>query len=221
MFERNERISAVLFDLDGTLINTKRLYLEAYRRALQPDLGRLLTDAEMLAIGSRTERRVFESFLPAGNGAECMQRFYQHYAELHASHFEGLYPGVAELLQTLRLRGVPLGIVTGKSRRAWEVTAAATELGPFDVVVVEDDVTQPKPDPSGLHAALIALGRGPTEALYVGDGAHDLQAARAAGILGVAALWSKRGERRTQLERAARDVGAALASSPQDVLALL
>ena len=215
------RISAVLFDLDGTLINTKRLYLEAYRRALQPDLGRLVTDAEILAIDSRTERRVFESCLPPGEIAACMQRFYQHYAELHATHFEGLYPGVAELLRTLRSLRLPLGIVTGKSRGAWEVTAAATQLGHFDVVVVEDDVAQPKPDPSGLHTALIAVGRKPAEALYVGDGAHDLHAAHAAGILGVAALWSKRGERRSRLERAARELDAVLASTPQDVLALL
>ena len=216
-----QRIKAVLFDLDGTLINTKRLYLEAYRRALQPDLGRLVTDAEILAIDSRTERRVFESCLPPGEIAACTQRFYQHYAELHASLFEGLYPGVPELLQTLRARNFPLGIVTGKSRGAWGVTAAAAKLGHFDIVVVEDDVEQPKPDPAGLHTALIAIGRKPAEAMYVGDGIHDLHAAHAAGILGVAALWSKRAERRSQLERAARELGAALASSPQDILALL
>src|SRR5688572_21828535 len=186
-------ITAVLFDLDGTLINTKRLYLEAYRRALEPDLGRLLTDADILAIDSRTERRVFESCLASGEIADCMERFYQHYATLHEALFEGLYPGVVELLSELRARELPLGIVTGKSRRAWEATAAATELGPFDVVVVEDDVTQPKPDPSGLQAALAALQRVPAEALYVGDAAHDLHAARAASVLGVAALWSKRG----------------------------
>jgi HAD superfamily hydrolase (TIGR01549 family) len=214
-------IKAVLFDLDGTLINTKRLYLESYRRALEPDLGRLLTDADILAIDSRTERRVFDTCLSSGDVADCMERFYQHYADLHGSLFEGLYAGVAELLVQLRARGLPLGIVTGKSRRAWEATATATELGPFAVVVVEDDVAQPKPDPSGLRAALAALHLVPPEALYVGDAVHDLHAARAAGVLGVAALWSKKGERRTLLERAAREAGAALAATPADILALL
>jgi HAD superfamily hydrolase (TIGR01509 family) len=214
-------IKAVLFDLDGTLISTKRLYLEAYRRALEPHLGRLLSDADILRIDSRTERRVFETCLPTGDIAACVERFYEHYAQLHASLFDGLYPGVIDLLAELRQREIVLGIVTGKSRRAWEVTAAATELGIFAAVVVEDDVAQPKPDPAGLHTALATLQLKPGEALYVGDAAHDLHAASAAGILGVAALWSKKGERRIQLERSAREVGAALAESPADILALL
>ena len=214
-------IKAVLFDLDGTLINTKRLYLEAYRRALEPDLGRLLTDQDILAIDSRTEHKVFETCLRADDIAACIQRFYGHYAALHDSLFDGLYPGVLELLDELRRRRMTMGIVTGKSRRAWEVTAAATELGLFDVVIVEDDVSQPKPDPSGLQAELDALQLTPDDALYIGDAAHDLQAASAAGVQGVAALWSKKGDRRIQLERAARDVAAILASSPADILALL
>jgi phosphoglycolate phosphatase-like HAD superfamily hydrolase len=214
------KIRAVLFDLDGTLINTTRLYLEAYRRALQPDLGRLATDAEILAIDSRTERRVFESCLPPGAVADCMQRFYKHYAELHTSHFEGF----TRASRSFCRRCVRCDFLWESSREKSgrvEATAAATQLGHFDVVVVEDDVAQPKPDPSGLHTALIAVGCEPVEALYVGDGAHDLHAAHAAGIFGVAALWSKRGERRARLERIAREVGAALASSPADVLTLL
>ncbi len=213
--------SAVLFDLDGTLVNTRRLYFEAYKRALQSSLGRPITDHDIIAVNARTERRLFEASLPPALIDECVLRFYEHYAELHSTHFEGVYTGVPEVLAELRARGLMLGIVTGKSRRAWEVTAAAAGLGEFDVVVVEDDVAEAKPDPAGLRLAIGLLGLPAAQAVYVGDAQHDLDAARAAGMRGIAALWSKSGGRHERLKRVAEDMGAATADAPAPLLALI
>jgi HAD superfamily hydrolase (TIGR01549 family) len=221
MTESRATRTAVLFDLDGTLINTRRLYFEAYRRALLTNLGRELSERDFSAVTRPTERGIFESTLPAADVVECMTRFYEHYSELHATHYEGFYAGVADLLEELRKRGVALGIVTNKSRRTWDITSAAAELGPFDVVIVADDVTEAKPDPEGLRLALSAMKRTPAEALYVGDAVHDLRAARAAGLLGVAALWSRTGARYESLKAAALELGAAVAETPHDVLQLI
>ncbi|MBD0319903.1 MAG: HAD family hydrolase [Gemmatimonadetes bacterium] len=183
--------AAILFDLDGTLIDTFRLYLESYRRALAPLVGREVTDEEMLARRPSAERRFLEDWVGAEHVAECHDAMCRHYAELHGALGEGAYVGVREMLAALRSAGIPVGIVTGKGRRAWEVTEAELALGPWAVAITEDDAPDPKPHPGGLLAAADALGIAPAAILYVGDSATDIEAGRAAGMLTAAALWAK------------------------------
>jgi HAD superfamily hydrolase (TIGR01509 family) len=182
---------AVLFDLDGTLIDTYRLYLESFRRALEPALGFAPSDAEILARKPVAERRLLRDWLGEEQAAEAHQRFGEHYARLYPALADGVYDGVREMLAALRSAGYPLGIVTGKGRQAWLATEGPAGLGVFAVVVTDDDVAAPKPDPQGLWAAAAALGLEPAQVLYVGDSIGDLRAARAAGMLAAAVLWPK------------------------------
>ncbi len=217
----DRRPDAILFDLDGTLIATKRLYLEAYRRALQRHLGHLPTTEELIAMRPYSELRFLEDVVGPELYQACLADFRRHYAELHPTHFEGVYDGVEEMLAALRARGVPLGLVTGKSRGSWEVTAAYVELGPFDVTVFDDDVARAKPDPEGLLLALARLGIPPARAAYVGDGVGDARAAASAGLLPVAALWPKKAEELEHFTRQVLGLGAVLARTPADVVALV
>jgi phosphoglycolate phosphatase-like HAD superfamily hydrolase len=195
-------IRGVLFDLDGTLIDTWDLYVEAYIRSLEPHFGRRLSLEELLRLRPTSEIRVFQRALAPPEAAAAHREFLRHYRALHPTHFGGLYAGVPELLAALRGLGLPLGLVTGKSRPAWEITASLVALGPFQVVVTDEDVREAKPDPEGLFLALGRLGIAPAEALYVGDSVGDAQAAHAAGVPFAAALWPKTPEeRRTFLAR--------------------
>jgi pyrophosphatase PpaX len=182
---------AVLFDLDGTLIDTYHLYLEAYTRALEPYIGRRPSLEEFVERRPASERHFLNAWIGEENARACHAAMRRYYAELHASLFEGVYDGVPEMLKALRTAGVPVGIVTGKGRHTWETTEAALGLGPFAVVITDDEMELPKPDPGGLHTALETLGAEAGETVYVGDSLSDLEAGRQAGTRVAAALWPK------------------------------
>lgn len=184
---------AILFDLDGTLIDSWRLYAEAFRRTLAPYLGHVPADEEMIARGPGSERHFLLGWLGAEAGERAHADFGRHYEALYGAACEGPYDGVREMLAALRAAGYPLGIVTGKGRYAWEVTERAAGLGTFDVVVTDNDVRAPKLDPEGLLAAAARLGTSAGDLVYVGDTAADLRAGRAAGMRTAAVLWPKTG----------------------------
>ena len=215
-----ESRAAVLFDLDGTLIDTKRLYLECYRRAVEPRLARRPSDDELMALRPRSELRFLGTLVPATELEACLADFWTHYDALHATHFGGVYDGVPELLAGLRAAGHPLGVVTGKSRRSWEITGPVAALGPFDVLVLDDDVPAAKPDPHGIRVALERLGTPAARAVYVGDTLSDVLAARAAGVTPIAATWGRRSDPQGFAERAAAE-GARIVRHPKEVPPLL
>jgi pyrophosphatase PpaX len=208
----------VLFDLDGTLIATRKLYLEAFAEALEPALGRRPTHREMMALRPRAEVRFLLEVAGPAAHVEVLARFYESYTRLHETAFEGVYPGVHAMLRSLRQAGRPLGLVTGKSLRAWRVTQAQVDLGAFQAMVFDDDVPAPKPDPAGLTLALQRLGHAPGGAVYVGDSSTDLEAAARAGIRPLAALWSKRPHERPGFAALARELGGDALPHPDALL---
>lgn len=213
-------MKAVLWDLDGTLISTKRLYAEAYSRALKPYIKRKLTIEDVRSVPVISELR-FMRHLAGDQYDACVADFRRYYAELHDSHFDGVYEGVPATLDELRRRGLKLGIVTGKARASWEVSMTEANLGDFDVVVVDDDVNEPKPNPEGILLALSELAVDAREAVYIGDSLGDIVAAQQAGVPAAAALWSKQEPDRSGfIERLRVHGPAMLLAKPQDVLNL-
>ncbi len=213
-------LRAILFDLDGTLIATRRLYVEAFSRALEPYVGLRLSETEIMSRKPRAERRFLREIVGPEHAPECLERFYEHFEALHSTHFQGVYEGVPELLAALRSRGVPLGLVTGKSRRAWRITREHVELGSFHVEVLDDDVPDQKPDPSGVRQAVSALNVAPEEVVYVGDSLTDVEAARGAGVRAGAVLWCKKEEERDRFRREAEAMDARILPRPESVVEL-
>jgi HAD superfamily hydrolase (TIGR01509 family) len=209
----------VLLDFDGTLIDTWRLYLEAFRRSLQPHFQRLLSDLEILAYQPIAERRLLHDIVERGRVRDYFESFLAHYRSLHETHSDGLYPGATNMVNGLRAEGYAVGVVTGKSRDAWNTTFEYSKLAPFDVVITDDDVTDPKPDPEGLIEALRVIDVEPSHAIYIGDSLLDCQAAHAAKVRFGAALWSKSAEEVDTFRKAVGALGDAhYFSDPSAVL---
>ena len=181
---------AVLFDLDGTLVDSAPDIAAAANRALAEcglpprDLGRIRG-----YVGGGAERLIHRCLTDSLDGlAEpalfeaAHAAFFRHYAAgLTASTLP--YPGVVETLETLRARGYALGCVTNKPGRFTAPLLAALDLARwFDVTVAGDSLPVKKPDPAPLLHALAVLDASAGASTMVGDSMADLKAARAAGI---------------------------------------
>jgi HAD superfamily hydrolase (TIGR01549 family) len=206
-------IHAVVFDLDDTLIATRRLYTEAYLRVLEPHRGRL-SEAELAALRPGPETQFIPSVVAAERADESLELFYHWYEALHPTAFDGLYPGVPEMLADLDAANVRIAVFTGKSRRSWEISSRYIQLPGISAFVFGDDVARHKPAPDGIAKALELLGCAPETSAYVGDSPLDIAAAKAAHVLPVAALWSVRGADREGFVNAVLRMRGVASESP-------
>ena len=184
------RFTAVLFDFDGTLIDSTRLIIESYHHTMHIHRGRSLPDAEWIA-GLGTPLRVqFRRF--TDDPAE-VQRMIETYREWNLAHHDAMvraFPGAVDAVTSLKAQGARLGIVTSKNRHGVErgLTLCGFD-GLFDEIVTSDDLEASKPDPAPVLAALTRLGALAPAALFVGDSPHDIAAGRDAGTKTAACLW--------------------------------
>ena len=175
-------VRAVLFDLDGTLLDSFQSHLEIYRATLAR-FGVAL-DARQFARHYSPDWNEF--YRRVGLAPRHWDAASAAWLREAAVYEPPLLPGVAATLRRLR-RHFRLGVVTAGSRsrvRRDLERGGITEL--FEVVVTADDVREPKPAPEGLELALRTLRLAPHEALYVGDTTPDHDFARAAGVAFVA-----------------------------------
>ncbi|MBW7931163.1 MAG: phosphoglycolate phosphatase [Gammaproteobacteria bacterium] len=183
---------AVLFDLDGTLLDTAPDMVAALH-ALQDEesVPRLAYDSARAWVSHGVVGVVGAAFgaLPETERARLQQRFIGIYATCLARETRP-FPGMREVLAAIEAAGVPWGVVTNKVARLSEPILAACGLRSRCAVVVSGDTTaQRKPHPLPLLHALDAIGVAPAHAIYVGDAARDIAAGRAAGTHTVAALY--------------------------------
>ena len=186
----SQPIRAVLFDLDGTLIDTLP-DLHAAACAMLNDLGRPPLPLESIRayVGRGIPnliKRVLANSLhvaedPNPPPPEAVASYRRHYARENGRNAK-VYPGVLEGLASLRAQGVPLGVVTNKADTFIQPLLEQTGLsGYFEVLVGGDRLPKVKPDPMPLVWACGRLGVSTTETLFIGDSINDALAARAAG----------------------------------------
>ncbi len=180
----------MLFDLDGTLIDSVRLILDSYHHALQVHGLAPRSDAHWLA-GLGTPLRVqFSEWSNDPDQLNAMVLTYREYNFRHHDHRVSPYPGVPDMMRRLRAAGVRTALVTSKNREgAWRGLRVTGLDEGFDVVVGADDVKEPKPHPEPVHTALTRLGAPASDAVFVGDSVHDMASGRSAGVATAAVLW--------------------------------
>ncbi|MDR1183312.1 MAG: HAD-IA family hydrolase [Coriobacteriales bacterium] len=179
---------AILFDLDGTLLDTKELILASFRYATREVLGEQLPDEVILPyIGIPL---IYQMQAIAAEHADRLLEVYrEHNARTHDELIR-YFEGTREMLNELSAEGRRLAVVTSKrNESALHGLAHFDLLEYFEFVIGSDDTAVHKPEPEPLLLAAKRLGLAPDTCIYVGDSPFDMQAARAAGILAVAALW--------------------------------
>jgi HAD superfamily hydrolase (TIGR01549 family) len=179
----------VLFDMDGTLLDSANTVPAAYAAAIRELGGGDHSAEEVIAhYGAGPAAALMAALLGRETTDEDVERFHVNLASrLDETR---TYPGVREAVRGLLAAGVLTGVFTGATRRAAEMQlhhAGLLEL--FHVLVGSDEISAVKPSPDGLRVACSRLGISTTAAAYVGDATNDLLCARAAGAIAVAAGW--------------------------------
>jgi pyrophosphatase PpaX len=197
-------IRTVLFDLDGTLIDSVRLILDSYHHTLSAHGLPPRTDEDWLeGVGTPLTVQLAE-WRDDPARLEALIATYREYNLKHHDRMVTVYPGVVEAVRAIREAGAATGLVTSKNRLgALRGLTLARLEAMMDVLVCADEVTNPKPHPEPVEKAVALLGAEPATTVYVGDSIHDMQSGRAAGVRTAAALWGPFG--RSQLEGARPD----------------
>jgi pyrophosphatase PpaX len=194
----------VLFDLDGTLIDSIRLILDSYHHTLSRHNLPARSDEEWLK-GVGTPLSVqFSDWQASPEMLEAMIATYREYNLQHHDAMVSLYPGVLDAIRDIKAAGLQTGLVTSKNRPGALRGLRLVGLEPLlDVMVCADEVSNPKPHPEPVEKAVALLGGEVGTTIYVGDSIHDMHSGRAAGVKTAAALWGPFG--RNHLEDAKPD----------------
>jgi len=195
------RFSYVIFDMDGTLVDTFNLITDAYNFAARDFLNERLSMKEVLSLPGRTLDEVLAANVPPANTDDAVERYHWFFEKNFHSRTK-VFPGIRKLLVTMKRKGIKLAVFTGASRRTAQTTLRKSELADFFLRLVSaDDVNQPKPNPEGLQIAMDAIGADPNKTVYVGDHPDDIIASRNARIRTAAALCGSKRSRELQALR--------------------
>lgn len=177
---RADRPRAVVFDLDGTLLDSLPLVLQAITHALEPFGGR--PSMEIFAtLGGPPERFLLPLLDNQGNLPVALARLERYHRE--NAHLIQPYDGVKTLLATLRSMDVQVALWTGRDRESAEWLLKAHDLaGFFATAVCGDDLPTHKPDPAGLREIMRRLNVTPAKTLFVGDADVDVLGGAGCGV---------------------------------------
>lgn len=181
---------AVLFDLDGTLIDSIGLILASMEYAFAGRDRRPSTEEWVAAIGTPLDG-MLRRWARDEDDVTALRARYREHQLIHHDAMTTAYPGAVETVRALHAGGHPLAIVTSKlevgARRALRLLDVEEC---FTAVVGLEATTRHKPDPEPVHQALARLGGiAPERAIFVGDSVHDMRSGNAAGVITAAALW--------------------------------
>jgi pyrophosphatase PpaX len=180
-------LTAILFDMDGTLADTIPVCIQAYQVTVQHFCGRTPEVAEIYAHFGPSEEGILEQFIP-GRLEETLPFFLAHYERCHTSCAQP-FSGVARLFSVLKAKKMRSAIVTGKGLHSAEISMRVLGLSQW-VDMLEAGSASGAIKPHSMRQVLQRWGIPPEQAAYVGDTPYDISAAREAGLLPVGAAWA-------------------------------
>jgi pyrophosphatase PpaX len=179
----------VLFDLDGTLINTNRLIIESFKYTYKTCLGLEVEEEEILRYFGEPLKVTLKRY----SEERCDELFntYIDYNETRHNDTVTIFDGVKELLESLEQQGYILALVTSKRRKAALMGLELFDIKKhFKTFVALEDTELHKPNPAPVIRALELLDAKPEEAIMVGDSIFDIHCAHGAGVKAVLVKWS-------------------------------
>jgi pyrophosphatase PpaX len=188
----NNKLTTLLFDLDGTLIDTNELIIKSFLHTLEQYFPGEYQRESVLPFLGPTLDDTFSKLNPEKVDEMC--HVYRTFNKATHDSLVTEFPGVPETMKTLKEAGFKMGIVTSKMSDVALMGMDLTKITPyFDTIVANEHIKKPKPDPEAIYKALDALGSSPEEAIMVGDNGSDILAGKNAGTLTVGVSWSIKG----------------------------
>lgn len=184
-------IKTVLFDLDGTLLDTNELIIKSFDYTFK-QYGLSFTREEIMAFNGPPLWKTFKEINPIK--AEDMLRTYRDHNLKNHEKYVKVFPYVIETIAKLQEKEIKMAIVTAKMRNGAQLGIEMTGLHRyFKTIVTVDDVTHSKPHPEPVLKAMEALKSDTKSTIMVGDNYHDIEAGKNAGILTAGVAWSMKG----------------------------
>jgi pyrophosphatase PpaX len=180
-------ITALIFDMDGTLGDTLPSILIALRETFARFAGHVYTDDEILAMFGPSEEGMIRRHVPSDVYEPALQYYLDRYAEMHAQQ---PFPGIRELMAHLKERGVRVGVATGKGLKSASISMRAYGLESF-IDRLETGSAQGAVKPELIHSIVAGWGVPADQVGYVGDAQSDMADARTAGVMPLGAAWSQ------------------------------
>ncbi|QVK17300.1 pyrophosphatase PpaX [Mycoplasmatota bacterium] len=186
-------IKAVLFDFDGTLVNTNPLIIKTFEITLKHFLpNQSFTEEQLLEFIGPTLKQTFDS-LDKEKTDEMITYYRKINKELHDDMVK-IYPTVKEGLKVLKAKNIMLGIVSSKKRDMVIHGLKHFDMDHFfSIIVGEDDVINPKPNPEPILKAMDMLNCCIDEVIFVGDNSHDIEGGKNSQVITCCVSWAHRG----------------------------
>ena len=188
---------AVLYDMDGTVLNTLADLADAVNESLRRfSMPEVTEDKVRRSIGNGA-KKLIDRVVPEGTEPELTERvlaFYKPWYDTHCRVKTRPYPGIPELMGRLRRRGVKQAIISNKPDPAVKELASFFFPGLLETAVGESERVRVKPNPDAILAAAAEMGVALADCVYVGDSEVDVLAAKNAGLRCVSVCWGFRGE---------------------------
>ena len=214
------KIDTVLFDFDGTIMDTNNVILMSWQHTFRTLENREEDEKKLAATFGEPLERTLERFFPNVPVEESIE-VYRGYQRKNFSDLITLFPGMKELVIKVKACGYKTGLVTSRLKRtAMEGLEKFDLTKYFDVIITPEDTDKHKPDPEPVNIALERLGSKPENTVMLGDTIFDIQCSHNAGVDAVLVSWSLALEGKTK-EELGEDAPEYIINTPEEIFDII